>query len=315
MSTPTQHTIATPYMVGPVHCYTATMAGEQVLFDCGPPTPEAEKYFLNHIDLENLHHIIVTHCHIDHYGMVHWLEKHCGATIYLPYRDGLKIIKHDRRMTEMRALLREVGFDEGYLRRLQHVFDGRQLFPPFPKDFRVAEKDLPESLGIEIIECPGHSQSDLVYVGGNWAVTGDTLLKGIFQSPLLDIDLETGQRFKNYEKYCATLVKLWQLADKKILPGHRSMIKGVEETLLFYVSKLLARAGQFRPHADEKDIMVLIEKIFNGRVRDVFHIFLKASEIFFMKDFLQNPRLLRLSLEQTNLFEDVEELYVAAVEG
>ena len=59
-------------------------------------------------------------------------------------------------------------------------------FPPFPENYLVAEHDLPERLGIEVLACPGHSQSDLVYAGADWAVTGDTLLKGIFQSPLLD---------------------------------------------------------------------------------------------------------------------------------
>lgn len=37
----------------------------------------------------------------------------------------------------------------------------------------------------------------LVYVGDEWAVTGDTLLKGIFQTPLLDVDLIHGGRFNN----------------------------------------------------------------------------------------------------------------------
>ena len=83
-----------------------------------------------------------------------------------------------------------------------------RCFLPFPSSFLVAENDLPERLGIEVLACPGHSQSDLVYVGEDWAVTGDTLLRGVFQSPLLDVDLETGGRFKNYEAYCSTIVKL-----------------------------------------------------------------------------------------------------------
>ena len=44
----TQHTINTPYMVGPVHCYTTEIDGALVLFDTGPPTEPAKEYFLNH---------------------------------------------------------------------------------------------------------------------------------------------------------------------------------------------------------------------------------------------------------------------------
>ena len=71
----TQHTISTPYMVGPVHCYTGTLAGELVLFDTGPPTEEGRRSLQEQIDLAKLKHILITHCHIDHYGQADWLEK------------------------------------------------------------------------------------------------------------------------------------------------------------------------------------------------------------------------------------------------
>ncbi|MGK2905388.1 MAG: hypothetical protein ACSLFH_03465 [Desulfuromonadales bacterium] len=41
---PTQRTLATPYPVGPVHCYSIELAGELVLLDTGPPTAEARTY-------------------------------------------------------------------------------------------------------------------------------------------------------------------------------------------------------------------------------------------------------------------------------
>jgi len=309
----TQHTINTPYMVGPVHCYTGRIADELVLFDTGPPTPEASQYLRVHIDLDNLKHIIITHCHIDHYGQAHWLQENCDAALYLPYRDGLKISQHDRRMGEMYRLLSDLGFDEVYLDGLRQIFDSGVLFPPFPKQFLVAETDLPERLGIEVLSCPGHSQSDLVYVGEDWAVTGDTLLRGVFQSPLLDVDLETGGRFKNYQAYCSTIVKLAGLHGKTVLPSHRYTVKNIKTVLLFYISKLLTRAEQLYPHRAEEDLMVLMDTLLDGRMQDIFHIFLKASEIVFMKDFLEQPELLRLALEEIGLFDEVAELFHAAV--
>lgn len=308
----TQHTINTPYMVGPVHCYSGMMAGELVLFDTGPPTPEAERYLRKNVDLANLRHVIVTHCHIDHYGQAHWLEQYSDATIYLPYRDGLKISQHDRRMEEMYTLLAGLGFSGEYLAGLKEIFDSGLLFPPFPQRFKVAEKELPERLGIEVINCPGHSQSDLVYAGEDWAVTGDILLRGIFQSPLLDVDLESGDRFNNYAAYCSSLVKLAGLRNRKVLPGHRQTIAGIDATLLFYVSKLLVRVEQLRSFEDEENLMVLIDKLLGGRVQDAFHYFLKASEVVFMKDLLSDPEMLRRALEEIGLFSQVDELYHAA---
>jgi 2,4-dienoyl-CoA reductase (NADPH2) len=308
----TQHTINTPYMVGPVHCYSGVLAGELVLFDTGPPSPEAERYLREHVDLANLRHVIVTHCHIDHYGQAHWLEQNSDATIYLPYRDGLKITRHDRRMDEMYQLLFHLGFDHEYLAGLRQIFDSGALFPPFPKKFKVAEKDLPERLGIEVINCPGHSQSDLVYAGEDWAVTGDTLLRGIFQSPLLDVDLESGDRFNNYAAYCSSVVKLAGLRNCTVLPGHRQTIAEIDATLLFYIEKLLGRVEQLRPYKGERNLMVLIDKLLEGRVQDTFHLFLKASEVVFMQDLLDDPEMLRQALEETGLFDRVEKLYHAA---
>ena len=309
----TQHTIPTPYMVGPVHCYSGVLAGELVLFDTGPPTPDARRYLQDHLDLDNLKHVIITHCHIDHYGQAAWLQENTHAALYLPYRDCLKITGHEQRMVEMYDLLSGLGFAEEYLDGLRQIFDSGVLFPPFPRQFLTAESHLPERLGIEILSCPGHSQSDLVYAGDDWAVTGDTLLRGVFQSPLLDVDLETGGRFKNYEAYCSSIVKLAGLQDKTVLPSHRKNVKTIDTVLLFYISKMLVRAKQLYPYRDEEDLMVLIDKLLNGRTLEIFDIYLKASEIVFMKDFLNQPELLRSALEKINLFDDLAELFHAAV--
>jgi len=306
---PVQHTINTPYIAGPVHCYTAELGGDLVLFDTGPPTAEAKQYLRKNIDLGRLKHVIITHCHIDHYGQAEWLEKNSDATIYLPHRDCLKIENHGQRLDEMYQLLVELGFGEEYLNQLRTILDSGALFPPFPSKYCAAETDLPDHLGIELVACPGHSQSDLVYVGKDWAITGDTLLRGVFQCPVLDVDLELGGRFENYKAYCATLHKLAVLDSKEILPGHRKGLKSIESTLLFYVSKMLARVRQLHPYREEKNLFLIVRELLGEKMTDVLRVYLKASEIFFMKDFLHQPELLRDSLEAIGLFGEVSTLY------
>ncbi|WP_457575639.1 MBL fold metallo-hydrolase [Desulfomarina sp.] len=309
---PIQHTINTPYMVGPVHCYSGERGGDLVLFDTGPPTAECRRFLRENIDLDRLKHVLITHCHIDHYGQVAWLCENSGATIYLPARDCEKIREHDKRMGEMYHLLSSLGFSEESLDELRKIFESGALFPPFPREYYPAETSLPEHLGIEIVSCPGHSQSDLVYVGEQWAVTGDTLLRGVFQSPLLDVDLSTGRRFKNYEIYTQTLKKLAGLRGKTILPGHRKRLVSIDETLVFYNSKMLSRVRHFLPFRDEENILVILDKMLGSRVNDVFHMYLKASEVVFMKDFLQRPDLLRTSLEEIGIFARLAPLFFEA---
>lgn len=309
----TQHTINTPYMVGPVHCYSAVINGELVLFDTGPPTEEAAAYLEEHIDLDNLRHVIVTHCHIDHYGQALWLEKRCNATIYLPYKDSLKAKQHDQRIEGMSHVLHGLGFGAAYLQELQDIFEKKAVLPPFPEQYKIAEHDIPKRLGVGVLACPGHSQSDLVYTVGGLVISGDTLLKGIFQSPLLDFDLGTRERFDNYGAYCETIVTLSALEGGLVLPGHRYNIPSIKETLTFYLSKLLVRVHKLHQYLDGNNVMQLIDKLLKGRVKDIFHIYLKASEIVFMMDLLNDPKLLKDALVRSGLWPEVAQLYEAAI--
>ncbi|MDH3455191.1 MAG: MBL fold metallo-hydrolase, partial [Desulfuromonadales bacterium] len=306
---PTQHTLATPYPVGPVHCYSIESAGELVLFDTGPPTPETRAYLQRALPLERLRHVIITHCHIDHYGLVAWLEREYGATVYLPYRDSLKIARHDERMDAMEALLAELGFDRAYLVRFRADTDNGQVFPEFPKAHKIIEEDLPQQLGIKVLACPGHSQSDLVLTGPDWAVTGDVMLHGIFQSPLLDIDLHTGRRFRNYDAYCSSLLTLATLRDKRILPGHRESIEGVDANILFYVSKLLERSVRIMALDARLPVAEQVPQLLGADLSHSFLVYLKASELVFIRDFLEQPELLRHSLEAIGLFEPLAKLF------
>lgn len=313
MTIPTQHTLATPYPVGPVHCYSAELAGELVLFDTGPPTPEARRYLQQALPLERLRHVIVTHCHIDHYGLAAWLEREYGATIYLPYRDSLKIARHAERLDAMVGLLAELGFERAYLERFRVDTDTDTFFPEFPGAYKVIEEELPATLGLKVFSCPGHSQSDLVLAGPDWAVSGDVMLRGIFQSPLLDIDLLTGRRFRNYDAYCGTLLKLAALRGTLILPGHRESIESVDANILFYVTKLLERSARIKSLDARQPVARQVLQLFGADLGHSFLVYLKASELVFMHDFLEQPELLRQSLEAINLFQPLAELFDTAL--
>lgn len=306
-----QHTSTTPYMVGDVHFYSARIEGELVLFDTGPPTDQAWQLLQREIDLAELRHVFITHCHIDHWGNAARLAQETGATVYLPQRDADKIVHHQRRIHGMMEVMRGYGFSEEYLEKLLAVIDSDDVFPPFPAHFEVIENSpLCQRFGIEVLACPGHSQSDLVFRLGAHAISGDVLLRGIFQSPLLDIDLRTfSGRFHNYQAYCSSLANLARLRDCQVLPGHREYIESVDATVLFYLQKLIDRAVRLKPHAHETDVAALVQHYFAERDLPLFHVYLKASEIIFMQDLLKEPRRLQQALEEINLFTPLAEAF------
>lgn len=310
---PFQHTIETPYPVGPVHCYSTELAGELVLFDTGPPTAQAREYLRSHLDLQRLRHVIITHCHIDHYGLTNWLEAEYGATVYLPYRDHLKIVHHRKRLDRIYALLLRFGFGSDFLDRLRDSMEDGSVFPTLPQRYRIVEEELPPQLGFKALPCSGHSQSDLVLTGEDWAVSGDVMLRGIFQSPLLDVDLLSGERFNNYAAYCTTLEKLAGLRGRTILPGHRTSIESVDACIYFYVGKLLERSVRIKQLPPKLSVAEMVNQLFPEQPQRPFLTFLKASEILFIRDFLARPDLLRKVLQQIDLYPLLAEQFCIAV--
>ena len=311
---PTQHTINTAYLVGAVHCYSTEINGDLVLFDTGPPTDEAKQYLQENLDLDRLKYVIVTHCHIDHYGLAKWLGEETSATIYLPFRDHLKITRHTERLELLYDLLLQIGFEPAFLERFRDSMDDGSVFPPLPESFKIIEEDLPQQLGLTALPCPGHSQSDMVLIGTDWAITGDVMLQGIFQTPLLDVDLLTGERFRNYAAYCESLTKLVTLRDKQILPGHRNTIDSVDSCLLFYISKLLVRAGRISKLPMNMTAAEIVTKLFKDDASHPFINYLKASEIVFLRDFLAEPDILRDVLIEIGLFPQVADIFGRAID-
>jgi hydroxyacylglutathione hydrolase len=306
-----QHTVMTPYMVGEVHYYSTEINGELVLFDTGPPTPEGLAELQRTVDLKRLKHLFVTHCHVDHYGLAAYIEAHSPARIYFPAKDVLRLRRLEEWQAGLQGLLIAAGFDADFGHRLLEIFRAHQTLPPCPRDFSpVEECAVLDKLGISYLACPGHSQSDLVYLHNGFAVTGDILLRDIFQSPLLDLDMDGFHgRFRNYDAYCSSLHNLATLRGRTILPAHRVYLEGVDDNILFYLRKLMERAGQVRRFAGLERVSEVVQQIFGPSLVDPFVIYLKVSEIYFMRDFLANPSRLKLALQQIGLFDPVRELY------
>jgi len=310
---PVIHRLDTHYAIGPVYCYSLESADGLILVDCGVPNEEAKRHYQESLDLSRLRHILITHAHSDHYGLAEWLSAQSGARIYFPYRDYLKVRHRDEHLRLLGDIMQGMGFSNRYYQRLLAIITHPEDFFPFPDELFVVERDFPQELGLDFIACPGHSQSDLVYLGGDWAITGDTLLPGVFQTPVLEVDMINNGRFNNYEAYCDSLVKLAALSGRRILPGHRETSVNVHDAQLFYVGKLLHRAELLRPWRKEVNISHIISEMFTGGMTSTFLIYLKAAELLFIQDFFREPERLAVSLRHIGLYDQVEELFDRAL--
>ena len=306
---PVLHCLNTPYPVGTVNCYSLESADGLIFVDCGVATEETKRYYLETFDLSRLRHILITHGHNDHFGLAAWLAERSGARVYFPYRDYLKARDRNNYLRLLGDIMQGMGFSGQYFQRLLALLSHPADFSSFPAELSVVERDFPGNLGLDFIACPGHSQTDLVYLTGDYAISGDTLLQGVFQTPILEVDMENDGRFNNYEAYCQSLIKLATLEGRRILPGHGQSPQSVRKIQLFYVGKLLQRAGRLRPWRQEANISNIIAEMFAGGMTDTFPVFLKASELLFIQDFFREPERLAVSLRQIDLYDEVAELF------
>ena len=61
-----------------------------------------------------------------------------------------------------------------------------------------------------------------------------------------------------------------------------------------------------------ESLVRIIRLLIGERMQEVFTMYLKGSEIVFMRDFLANPDLLQAALEKIGLFDEVAELFGSA---
>lgn len=312
-----QHTIDTPYIVGEVHCYSAEIDDEAVLFDCGPPTDDALASLQTQLDISRIKYIFLTHCHIDHYGLASRIAKLSGARIFIPRADALKIRHRSLCLDHLVSMLSAFGFDGEILRQIREKSEREHQTVNLPADVEIVEEsDLPARLGIKLLNCPGHSQSDLVYVCGNDAVSGDILLRNIFQVPVLDLDLGTlSDRFRNYDAYCESLLSLQKLRGCRILPGHRWYVESLDATIRFYVGKLLGRAELIKKFSETTSMIEMVRRLYGDILRNPFFVHMKISEIVFTLDFLADPGRLCSTLEELGLFKEMADQYHRVVNG
>ena len=297
-------TVNTPYPVGPVHFYKKEYTDFSVLFDTGPNTEEAKNYIKNAVDFSRLKYVFLTHCHVDHYGLGDYILKNSSAEIIMSKYDFLRYQYFDRRVGSFLELLAEIGLNDSEINSFKKVLNGFKNEAPFPENVVILEEseDLLKELGIVYIRCPGHSQSDIVYLIDGYAVSGDVVLRNIFQTPLLDVDVDDfNKRFDNYAAFTKSILKLKSIDYRVFLPGHRDFIDSIDERIIFYTDKLLNRMIGIKDYLKDYGIVYTLKKIVGAIEENPLTAYLKLSEIFFINDLLGNISLLEDSLERIGL--------------
>ncbi|HEY5044676.1 MAG TPA: MBL fold metallo-hydrolase [Solirubrobacteraceae bacterium] len=241
--------IPTPFQVGRVNAYLIEDS-PLTLVDSGPNSGKA----LDELEqalaarghaIEEIELLIVTHQHIDHFGLASILARRSGAEVaalaaLAPYlRNFSETTELDDRFAQQTMLLHGIPAEiVTALRAVSASFRAWGSAVDVTRPLQNGQELQLRDRTLRVFHRPGHSPSDTVFLDdrsasgqGSILLAADHLIKHISSNPLLSRPLDagpdfTGPRPKSLIDYIASL-KLTRAMDLDlVLPGHGEPIVG-----------------------------------------------------------------------------------------
>jgi glyoxylase-like metal-dependent hydrolase (beta-lactamase superfamily II) len=217
-----------------VNGYVIADAHAATLVDCGIWTGEAEGRGTRALEdglsacgfsLTQVGRLIITHAHIDHYGIAGEVARHSGADVWMHQLTSLDIAKYrdpEAAVSRREQMLADHGM---YGAELEGASTGlRDWMPVMPSIaepttwLRGGERFTARRRAWEVIHTPGHSPGHVCLwsAADGILLSGDHLLPGI-SSP---VTFEHGFGRDPMGSYLDSLRRVAALAPALVLPGH-----------------------------------------------------------------------------------------------
>ncbi|MEW6374304.1 MAG: MBL fold metallo-hydrolase [Thermodesulfobacteriota bacterium] len=203
----------------------------RTLVDAGIKTEvsfEALKKELESIgfSIQSIERILITHGHIDHYGLAKRVSSLSGAKIYIhPIEYGrTRSVIHRRGF--LKVILLRNGVPEALVNEaLRYMESAQKMADSLDEAFFLDDEDsiLFKSMTWRTIHCPGHSPGLICFYWPERKIlfTGDHLLKEITPNPILNVhENRSPFRYPSLKEYLSSLEKVERLDLSLLLPGH-----------------------------------------------------------------------------------------------
>ncbi len=295
--------LPTPFPVGPITVYLADAPGEPLtLVDTGPRTPatqaalEAALARLGYT-LSSLARILVTHAHMDHFGLTADLVQASQARVWThPWNvPSLSDYEADqeRRVAFYADLLRQAAVPTEMMQIVGRVTQGmRQFARPVAVDDTLDEGATLRLAGREwqVLHTPGHAAGLLCLYEpeSRTLLSSDHLLADISSNPLVEPP-QPGQtsRPRSLALYIASLQRVAALGIARALPSHGPVIHDVaglvNRRLAFHRQRLAHVLDALRQGA--RTTWEVTQVLFPGR--SPLDTFLAVSEVIGHLDVLE----------------------------
>jgi glyoxylase-like metal-dependent hydrolase (beta-lactamase superfamily II) len=236
--------IQTPFEIGRVNCYAFTGEG-LTLLDPGPADEEAYAELHDALaalgyDLGDIDRILITHPHIDHYGLANRIKTETGARV-LAHADAAKRLADPRGHFEREQaffgpFLASMGVPDRLVGTVVGLAEPYLDFQePVTIDRKLTDGDTVDvGTDLEAIATPGHAPGSISFVSRAWdaAFTGDHVLAEISPNPLLTLVPGSDEkRTRSLPTYLESLKKLRATGVRIGYGGHRGIIEALPERI------------------------------------------------------------------------------------
>jgi glyoxylase-like metal-dependent hydrolase (beta-lactamase superfamily II) len=303
-------TLPTPFPVGPVNAYLA-MGDPSTLIDTGPNDPStltALRDQLAQLGLafRDIRRVIVTHAHVDHFGIAPQIVAESGALVYSHARNRGWLTDFDnewqRRGEFYRAVFAASGAPRESVKGAGQGLRGlSQYGSSIPAENFVEISDGDEiALGGDreawrVLFTPGHA-GGLVCLydpGSGTLLSNDHLIRDITSNPILEPPArDQRERPRALVDYIASMQQTAELDVRIALPGHGEPILDVralvESRVAFHRARCEVIKAHVRPgQATAYEIMQILFPKLKG-----MDVFLGLSEVIGHLDILEDEELI-----------------------
>jgi glyoxylase-like metal-dependent hydrolase (beta-lactamase superfamily II) len=290
--------LPTPYPVGPVNAY--LLPGPPVtLVDCGPKTPEAKAGLEEGLARAGtipaqIERLIITHGHVDHFGLAAAVTAASGAAVLAHEADAPKLAVDRAFIEPMRTFIAQAGFPLDVadmvlasLRRYRGQLDAVVPTTLVRDGDRIPLGD--DTL--EVLHTPGHAQGHICLWDGEALISGDLLLEEISPNPLVEFARD-GTRLRTLPALIRSLVRIEALNPALAYPGHGDPLSHPAARVPELIQHHNERKKRLARNLSERSwsLRELAEAWFPGL--DQFNVILGLSEVIGHLDLLEDEGLL-----------------------
>lgn len=222
------------------------------LIDTGLKTDEsASKLFQSleelNIKPNEIRRILITHGHLDHFGLARELHNLTGAEVFIREEDKLKVCTEYRLFGNNRELVKTTGMPESIINDIKMI-ETVMMHYREPLDSITTYQGQKtfefDGFSLEAFHFPGHSSGHTCFYWPAQKIlfSGDMILPNITTIPVVDYSINSTQRTLSLKQMLNSLEQLLLLELDYVLPGHGEIISNphhlIRNRIFFYNKRL-----------------------------------------------------------------------------